>query len=64
MFSFFYFVCFIQQGESALVAKNTGDKVFGGTMVVEGSALMQVTACGDDSTLGMCCLGRVCSVFG
>jgi len=40
------------QGESALVAKVEHDKVFGGTMVVEGSALMRVTACGDDSTLG------------
>lgn len=45
---------FILQGESALVSKNAGDKVFGGTMVVEGSAVMQVTACGDDSTLGKC----------
>ena len=41
-----------RQGESALVAKVEQDKVFGGTMVVEGSALMRVTACGDDSTLG------------
>ncbi len=38
------------------MSKNAGDKVFGGTMVVEGSALMQVTACGDDSTLGKNCL--------
>lgn len=34
------------------MAKVEHDKVFGGTMVVEGSALMRVTACGDDSTLG------------
>lgn len=41
------------------MSKNAGDKVFGGTMVVEGSALMQVTACGDDSTLGK---GILCTV--
>lgn len=34
------------------MAKTERDKVFGGTMVIEGSALMRVTACGDDSTLG------------
>lgn len=42
----------IYQGESALVAKIERDKVFGGTMVIEGSALMRVSACGEDSTLG------------
>ncbi len=46
------------------MSKNAGDKVFGGTMVVEGSALMQVTACGDDSTLGKYCLTLcVCYLF-
>jgi len=44
------------------VSKNAGDKVFGAPMVVEGSALMQVTACGDDSTLGKNCL-TLCVFF-
>jgi cation transport ATPase len=35
-----------------VVAKADKDSVFGGTIVMEGSALMRVTACGDDSTLG------------
>jgi P-type Cu+ transporter len=34
------------------VSKCEGDAVYGGTTVVEGSALLLVTACGDDSTLG------------
>jgi Cu+-exporting ATPase len=35
-----------------MVTKKFKDVVFGGTTVVEGSALMRVTALGDDSTLG------------
>lgn len=34
------------------MAKGERDTAYGGTMVIEGSALMRVTACGDDSTLG------------
>jgi P-type Cu+ transporter len=39
-------------GESALVTKSSEAMVYGGTVVSEGSAIMVVTACGDDSTLG------------
>ena len=39
-------------GESATITKCTGDKVFGGTMVTEGAALLRVTDCGDKSALG------------
>lgn len=39
-------------GESIVVNKMVGDKVYGGTTVVEGSAVVMVTACGDHSTLG------------
>jgi Cu+-exporting ATPase len=39
-------------GESRIVYKSAGDSVFGGTIVVEGSTLIEVTACGDSSTLG------------
>ena len=35
-----------------MVSKTDKDTVYGGTIVIEGSALMRVTACGDDSTLG------------
>ena len=34
------------QGESRVVSKKSGDVVFGGTVVVEGSTLMKVIACG------------------
>ena len=39
-------------GESRLVSKNVGDALYGGSLVMEGSAEMTVTACGDNSTLG------------
>lgn len=39
-------------GESRIVPKKVGDPLFGGTAVVDGSALMRVTACGDKSALG------------
>ena len=39
-------------GESRLVSKKVGDTLFGGSMVVEGSGEMSVTACGDSSALG------------
>eukprot|EP01038_Epipyxis_sp_PR26KG_P012668 gene12668-16984_t len=39
-------------GESRVVIKNEKDIVYGGTVVVEGSGFMRVTAYGDDSTLG------------
>jgi len=39
-------------GESRLVSKKVGDVMYGGSMVVEGSGLMRVTACGDASALG------------
>ena len=39
-------------GESAAIIKGVGDKVFGGTMVTEGAALLRVTDCGDKSALG------------
>merc|ERR1711991_822809 len=39
-------------GESAMVSKEKGHTIYAGTMVVEGSAEMSVTAYGDDSTLG------------
>jgi Cu+-exporting ATPase len=39
-------------GESLSVDKVTGDRVFGGTMSIEGSALLRVEVCGDKATLG------------
>lgn len=39
-------------GESLSVSKTVGSKVFGGTIVAEGSGLMQVEVCGDKATLG------------
>ena len=39
-------------GESRLISKQIGDQMYGGSMVVEGSAEMTVTACGDSSALG------------
>lgn len=39
-------------GESRLVSKKVGDTLYGGSMVVEGSGEMKVTACGDSSALG------------
>jgi P-type Cu+ transporter len=39
-------------GESRLMSKKVGDTIFGGSMVIEGSGEMIVTACGDSSTLG------------
>lgn len=39
-------------GESRPVEKGAGQSVYGGTIVVEGSGPMLVTACGDNSVLG------------
>ena len=39
-------------GESHMISKRPGDKVFAGSTVVEGSSICYITACGDDSTLG------------
>jgi Cu+-exporting ATPase len=39
-------------GESKMVSRGNKEKVFGGTTVVEGTALLLVEACGDDSALG------------
>ena len=39
-------------GESRVITKNEGETVYGGTLVVEGSAVVVLTACGDDSVLG------------
>eukprot|EP00595_Chromulina_sp_UTEXLB2642_P000541 CAMPEP_0196763360 /NCGR_PEP_ID=MMETSP1095-20130614/3929_1 /TAXON_ID=96789 ORGANISM="Chromulina nebulosa, Strain UTEXLB2642" /NCGR_SAMPLE_ID=MMETSP1095 /ASSEMBLY_ACC=CAM_ASM_000446 /LENGTH=238 /DNA_ID=CAMNT_0042116383 /DNA_START=229 /DNA_END=942 /DNA_ORIENTATION=- len=39
-------------GESKSVVKAAGSTVYGGTIVVEGSGNMIVTACGDESALG------------
>jgi cation transport ATPase len=39
-------------GESRLISKKIGDTVYGGTMVVEGTATVVVTTCGDASALG------------
>ena len=39
-------------GESRLISKKINDVVYGGSLVVEGSGEMIVTACGDSSTLG------------
>ena len=39
-------------GESRLIGKKVNDVVYGGSLVVEGSGEMIVTACGDSSTLG------------
>ena len=39
-------------GESMLVERSPTSKVIGGTMVVEGTATIRVTACGDASVLG------------
>ena len=39
-------------GESLPVYKGTGELLYGGTLVTEGSICMLVTTTGDDSTLG------------
>lgn len=39
-------------GESIPTHKTASMSVFGGTIVVEGSCVVLVTACGDDSALG------------
>ena len=39
-------------GESVPISKKQGDKLYGGTIVVEGTAYLLVSATGDDSTLG------------
>lgn len=39
-------------GESMAVGKVVGSKVFGGTIVIEGAAMMRVEVCGDKATLG------------
>ena len=39
-------------GESVPISKRQGDKLYGGTIVVEGTAYLLVSATGDDSTLG------------
>ena len=39
-------------GESRLISKKVSDVIYGGSLVVEGSGEMIVTACGDSSTLG------------
>ena len=39
-------------GESLPVKKTQGDRVYGGTLVVEGTAYLLISATGDDSTLG------------
>ena len=39
-------------GESRVITRGEGDTIFGGTLVVEGSAVVRLTACGDESVLG------------
>ena len=39
-------------GESRVVPKYENSLIYGGTIVVEGSCLLYVTACGDESALG------------
>ena len=55
------------QGESRVVAKKAGDLVYGGSVVVEGSALMIVTACGSKrfvSKVLWLCLRRTALCYG